>query len=84
MIIEYADQIHSINVEAILRDGIARYSDQQGRLWNALARYYVHLGMFAGARNIYDQAIHTVKTKKDFVEVWEAYTRKILGAFIRT
>jgi pre-mRNA-splicing factor SYF1 len=74
IVVEYADQIHSINVEAILRDGIARYIDQQGRLWNALARYYVHLGMFAGARSIYDQAIHSVKTKKDFVEVWEAYT----------
>ncbi|CAA3004450.1 Pre-mRNA-splicing factor SYF1 [Olea europaea subsp. europaea] len=74
MICEYADQIQSINAEAILRDGIARHSDQQGRLWNALARYYVHLGMFASARNIYDEAIHAVKTKKDFVEVWEAYT----------
>lgn len=74
MIVEYADQIQSINVEAILRDGIARYPDQQGRLWNALARYHVHLGMFAGARNVFDQAIHSVKTKKDFVEVWEAYT----------
>lgn len=74
MIVEYADQIQSINVEAILRDGITRYADQQGRLWNALARYHVHLGLFAGARNIYDEAIHAVKTKKDFVEVWEAYT----------
>lgn len=74
MICEYADQIYTINAEAILRDGIARYSDQQGRLWNALARYYVHLGMFAGARNVYDEAIHVVKTKKDFVEVWEAYS----------
>lgn len=74
MICEYADQIHTINAEAILRDGISRYCDQQGRLWTALARYYVHLGMFAGARNVYDEAIHAVKTKKDFVEVWEAYS----------
>uniref|UniRef100_A0A6G1S4B0 Pre-mRNA-splicing factor SYF1 n=1 Tax=Aceria tosichella TaxID=561515 RepID=A0A6G1S4B0_9ACAR len=74
IVIEYADQIQSINVEAILLDGISRYADQQGRLWNALARYYVHLGMFASARNVYDQAIHSVRTKKDFVEVWEAYT----------
>lgn len=74
MICEYSDQIQSIDAEAVLRDGIERYTDQQGRLWNALARYYVHLGMFANARNVYDEAIHTVKTKKDFVEVWEAYT----------
>lgn len=74
MICEFADQIHGVNSEAILRDGIARYHDQQGRLWNSLARYNVQLGMFANARNIYDEAINTVTTKKDFVEVWEAYT----------
>lgn len=74
MICEYADQIVSIDTEAVLRDGIKRYNEQQGRLWNTLARYYVHLGMFASARNIYDEAIHHVTTKRDFVEVWEAYT----------
>lgn len=74
MICENADQIESIDSEAVLRDGIARYTDQQGRLWNTLARHYVHMGMFANARNVYDEAIHKVRTKKDFAEVWEAYT----------
>lgn len=74
MICERADQIESINAEAILRDGIQRYQDQQGRLFNALARYYIQLGLFASARNVYDEAIHQVTTKKDFAEVWEAYT----------
>lgn len=74
MICEYSDQIQTIDAEAILRDGITRHNDQQGRLWNALARFYINQGMFASARNIYDEAIHTVITKKDFVEVWEAFT----------
>lgn len=74
MICEFADQIKTIDAVAVLRDGIARYVDQQGRLWNALARYHIHLGMFAGARSIFDEALNTVTTKKDFVEVWEAYT----------
>lgn len=74
MICEYADQIQTIDAEAVLRDGIDRYRDQQGKLYNSLARYYIHLGMFSSARNVYDEAIHNVKTKKDFVEVWEAYT----------
>jgi len=72
-ICNYADKIESINAEAVLRDGIDRYKDQQGRLWNSLARYYVNLGMFASARNVYDEAIHCVTTRKDFAEVWEAY-----------
>lgn len=74
MICEYADQIHTIDAESVLRDGISRYQDQQGRLWNSLARYHVHLGMFSSARNVYDEALNHVTTKKDFVEVWEAYT----------
>lgn len=74
MLCEHADQIQSVDVEAVLRDGISRYHDQQGRLWNALARYYIRLGMFAGARSTFEEAIQTVTTKKDFVEVWEAYT----------
>lgn len=74
MICEFADQISSIDSEAVLRDGIVRYQDQQGRLWNALARYYVQLGLFNSARDVYNEAINTVTTKKDFVEIWEAYT----------
>lgn len=30
--------------------------------------------MFSSARNVFDEAIHVVTTKKDFFEVWEAYT----------
>lgn len=74
MICEFADQIKTIDAVAVLRDGITRYVDQQGRLWNALARYHIHLGMFASARSIFDEALNSVTTKKDFVEVWEAYT----------
>lgn len=74
MICEFADQIYSIDSEAVLRDGIVRYQDQQGRLWNALARYFVQLGLFNSARDVYNEAIYTVTTKKDFVEIWEAYT----------
>lgn len=74
MICDFSDQIKTIDAIAVLRDGIVRYTDQQGRLWNALARYHVNLGMFASARNVYDEAINSVTTKKDFVEVWEAYT----------
>lgn len=74
MICEFADQIFSIDSEAVLRDGIVRYQDQQGRLWNALARYFVQLGLFNSARDVYNEAINAVTTKKDFVEIWEAYT----------
>ena len=36
----------SLNVEAIIRGGLRRYTDQLGHLWNSLADYYVRSGLF--------------------------------------
>ncbi|CAG2062579.1 unnamed protein product, partial [Timema podura] len=41
------DQIkQSLNVDAIIRGGLRRYTDQLGHLWNSLADYYVRSGLF--------------------------------------
>jgi pre-mRNA-splicing factor SYF1 len=39
-------QVKSLNVDAIIRGGLRRYTDQAGPLWNALADYYVRSGLF--------------------------------------
>jgi pre-mRNA-splicing factor SYF1 len=39
-------KIYSIKVEAILRQGIEKYVDQVGQLWNSLASYYIGLANF--------------------------------------
>ena len=39
-------KVHSVKVEPILRQGIERYLDQVGQLWNSLASYYIGLGNF--------------------------------------
>ena len=39
-------KIKTIKVEPILRQGIERYIDQVGQLWNSLASYYIGLGNF--------------------------------------
>ncbi len=39
-------KIFSIKVEPILRQGIEKYVDQVGQLWNSLASYYIGLGNF--------------------------------------
>ena len=44
------NHIKSLNVEAIIREGINRYTDQQGRLWNALAEYFTRSALFEKAR----------------------------------
>jgi len=39
-------KIKSLNVDAIIRGGLRRYTDQLGSLWNSLADYYVRSGLF--------------------------------------
>ena len=72
----YPDQVSDdIKVEDIIRSGIARFSDEVGRLWCRLADYYIRLGMFEKARDIYEEAFGAVITVRDFTLVYEAYTK---------
>lgn len=50
-----------LQVDAVLRSGIARFSDEVGRLWCKLADYYTRLGQFENARNVYEEAVSTVR-----------------------
>lgn len=69
------DKIHSLNVDAIIRGGLRRYTDQLGHLWNSLADYYVRSGLFERARDIYEESIQTVTTVRDFTQVFDAYAQ---------
>ncbi|XP_073845957.1 pre-mRNA-splicing factor SYF1 fand [Musca autumnalis] len=69
------DKVHSLNVDAIIRGGLRRYTDQLGHLWNCLADYYVRSGLFDRARDIYEEAIQTVRTVRDFTQVFDEYAQ---------
>ncbi|KAF8771302.1 Pre-mRNA-splicing factor syf1 like protein [Argiope bruennichi] len=69
------DEVHSLNVDAIIRDGLRRFSDQVGHFWNCLADYYIRSGLFDRARDIYEEAITTVMTVRDFTQVFDAYSQ---------
>ncbi|KAK9871432.1 hypothetical protein WA026_012807 [Henosepilachna vigintioctopunctata] len=68
-------EIKSLNVDAIIRGGLRRYTDQLGHLWNSLADYYVRSGLFERARDIYEEAIQTVTTVRDFTQIFDAYAQ---------
>lgn len=40
------EKVKSLKVEPIIRQGIKRYTDQVGVLWNSLADYYLRSGHF--------------------------------------
>lgn len=67
------DDDNGINVERIIRSGIERFSDQRGKLWAGLATYWITRGNFERARDIYEEAITTAKTVRDFTLVFDSY-----------
>lgn len=75
LIAKNPDKVTSLNIEPIIRQGLKRYTDQIGILWNSLADYYIRGGHFERARDIYEEAIQTVITVRDFTQVFDAYAQ---------
>ncbi|KAL2157464.1 hypothetical protein VTH06DRAFT_6015 [Thermothelomyces fergusii] len=79
LLVEHAVDIDTgheseIDVEAIIRSGIERFSDQRGKLWCGLATYWIRRGSFERARDAFEEGITTVMTVRDFTLVFDAYT----------
>ncbi|OQR90145.1 pre-mRNA-splicing factor SYF1, partial [Thraustotheca clavata] len=67
----------TLNIDRILRSGLSLFTDEVGRLWCALATYYIRLGMFESARDIYEEALLAVLTVRDFSVIFDAYVKFI-------
>lgn len=63
----------TLSVETIIRSGLQRFADQRGILWVGLARYYINLGAYERARDIFEEGITTVMTVRDFSVVFDTY-----------
>ena len=75
LISENPNKIHTLQPDPIIRQGIQRYNDQVGILWLALAQYYIRIPNFERARDIYEEALVSVKTVRDFTQVYDAYSQ---------
>ena len=62
-------------MEAIIRGGLKRFTDMIGQLWCSLADYYIRAGHFEKASDVYEEAIQTVTTVRDFGQVFDAYAQ---------
>ncbi|KAG9488661.1 hypothetical protein GDO78_004942 [Eleutherodactylus coqui] len=67
--------IRSLDSAAIIRGGLTRFTDQRGKLWCALAEYHTRSGHFEKARDVYEEAIQTVTTVRDFTHVFDSYAQ---------
>ncbi|KAK5673439.1 pre-mRNA-splicing factor syf1 [Batrachochytrium dendrobatidis] len=72
---EHFMPIESLDVDCILRVGIARFTDQVGKLWNSLARWWIVRGEFDRARDVYEEGIRNVTTVRDFSMIFDAYAK---------
>jgi pre-mRNA-splicing factor SYF1 len=62
-----------LDVDAIIRSGIERFSDQRGKLWTGLATYWITRGDFESARDVFEEGIITVMTVRDFTMIFDSY-----------
>lgn len=92
LLVEHATRVETghetgIDVEAIIRSGITRFSDQRGRLWAGLATYWIRKGSFERARDTFEEGITTVMTVRDFTLIFDSYVEfeeSIIGALMET
>eukprot|EP00808_Paulinella_micropora_P010332 g7200.t1 len=75
LLVSNPQKVKKLNVDAIIRSGIKRLSHEVGRLWCALADFYIRLGHFEKARDIFEQGINTVNTVRDFNIIYDAYVK---------
>lgn len=75
IVTKHPDDVKSLNADAIIRAGIRKFTNEVGRLWTALADYYIRQGLFERARDVYEEGMHSVQTVRDFTLIFEALTQ---------
>lgn len=74
-IISRHPEASQVNCESIIRHGLSKYTDEVGRLWVSLSNYYIKLGLFEKARDIFEEALTKVSTARDFSLVFNSYLK---------
>ena len=75
VVTKHPNEVSGMDVDAILRGGIATFTNEVGRLWTALADYYIRRGLFEKARDVYEEGLEATNTVRDFSLIFDAYTQ---------
>ncbi|XP_075479244.1 uncharacterized protein LOC142520133 [Primulina tabacum] len=75
LLTQHASEVSGLNVDAIIRGGIKKFTDEVGRLWTSLADYYIRRGLLEKARDIFEEGMTTVITVRDFSVIFDAYSQ---------
>lgn len=63
------------NPDQIIRHGIRKYTDEVGKLWIYLADFYIRQALFGRARDVFEEALATITTARDFGIIFNAYMK---------
>lgn len=72
---KHATEVSGLNVDAIIRGGIRKFTDEVGRLWTSLAEYYIRRNLHEKARDIFEEGMTTVVTVRDFSVIFDSYAQ---------
>lgn len=75
--------VSDIDLPSIIRAGLSKFPDEIGNLWNHLADYYIRLGLFTKAIEIYEEALESVRAVVDFSVVFNSY-QSFLDLLLKT
>ncbi|XP_021815466.1 pre-mRNA-splicing factor SYF1 [Prunus avium] len=73
LLTKHATEVSGLNVDAIIRGGIRKFTDEVGRLWTSLADYYIRRNLHEKARDIFEEGMTTVVTVRDFSVIFDSY-----------
>ncbi|KAF6150474.1 hypothetical protein GIB67_030275 [Kingdonia uniflora] len=74
LLTNHATEVSGLKVDAIIRGGIKKFTDEVGRLWTSLADYYIRRGLYEKARDVFEEGMTTVVTVRDFSVIFDAYS----------
>ncbi|XP_020574450.1 pre-mRNA-splicing factor SYF1 [Phalaenopsis equestris] len=75
LLTRHATEVSGLKVDAIIRGGIRKYTDEIGRLWTSLADYYVRRGLYEKARDVFEEGLANVVTVRDFSVIFDSYAQ---------
>uniref|UniRef100_A0A7N0UZS8 Pre-mRNA-splicing factor SYF1 n=1 Tax=Kalanchoe fedtschenkoi TaxID=63787 RepID=A0A7N0UZS8_KALFE len=75
LLTKHATEVSGLNVDAIIRGGIRKFTDEVGRLWTSLADYYIRRNQTEKARDVFEEGMTTVVTVRDFSVIFDAYSQ---------
>lgn len=72
---QHADVVRSVDVPAEIAKAARAATTEVAETWAAFAEYYIRQGLFEKARAVYEEAVTTVVTVRDFALVFDAFAK---------